>query len=276
MIGWERRRRDAAHQRLGPHPILDEIRDRDHQQLVAPGELRQLRHARHRAVIVHDFADDAGGVKPGDACEIDRRFRLPGADENSAVPRLERKRVPGPRKIRRARCGIDRGEDRRRAIGRGDAGAREALGLDRHGECRAEARGILRRHLREVELAQPVFRHRRADEAAPVPGHEVDRGRRDLLCRNREVALVLAILVVDDDDHLAIANGVDSLLDRRKNRLGLLPGAFGRGHLDLPSGPKAFIAVRRSPASGRSPRARTTYFPRISHSMLTAVPSLHD
>ena len=28
-----------------------------------------------------------------------------------------------------------------------------------------------------------------------------------------EIALVLAILVVDDDDHLAVANGVDRLVD---------------------------------------------------------------
>ena len=47
---------------------------------------------------------------------------------------------------------------------------------------------------------------RDADEAAPVRGHEVDGLGRDELRRHREVALVLAVLVVDEDDHLAGAD----------------------------------------------------------------------
>jgi hypothetical protein len=41
--------------------VLDQIRDRDHQQAVLARELRQFRHARHRAVVVHDFADHPAG-----------------------------------------------------------------------------------------------------------------------------------------------------------------------------------------------------------------------
>ena len=84
VSGRQRRGRDAAHQRLGAHPVLDQIRDRDHQQLVPLRELRQLRHAGHRAVLVHDFADDAGRIEAGDAREIDGRFGLAGAHEHAA------------------------------------------------------------------------------------------------------------------------------------------------------------------------------------------------
>ena len=76
MLGRKLGRRDALDQPLGPHAVLDQVRDRDHQQSVLLGELRQLRHPRHGAVLVHDFADDARRVEPGDAREIDGRLRL--------------------------------------------------------------------------------------------------------------------------------------------------------------------------------------------------------
>ena len=71
-------------------------------------------------------------------------------------------------------------------------------------------------HLRQIELGEPLFRHRHADQAAAVLGHEVDRLRRDLLRRDGQIAFVLAIFVVDDDDHLAVADGLDRVLDRRE------------------------------------------------------------
>ena len=50
----------------------------------------------------------------------------------------------------------------------------------------------------------------------PYFGHEVDLlGRREL-GRHREVALVLAVLVVTDDDHLALAQVVEGGLDGRE------------------------------------------------------------
>ena len=58
-----------------------------------------------------------------------------------------------------------------------------------------------------------------ADQAAAVLGHEVDGlGRREL-GRHHEVALVLAVLVVADDDHAAAADLLDRLLDRREGRV---------------------------------------------------------
>ena len=69
--------------------------------------------------------------------------------------------------------------------------------------------------------ARSSVRHRQI-EPTGVRRHEIDRiGRRELR-RDRQVALVLAILVVDDDDHPALADVLDRLLDRRERR--------GHGH----------------------------------------------
>ena len=72
-----------------------------------------------------------------------------------------------------------------------------------HAERGVEARAVLRHHQRNLELVEPLRRHRQANQPAAVARHEVDRLGRDLLRGDRQIAFVLAILIVDDDDHLA-------------------------------------------------------------------------
>src|SRR5262249_27399015 len=66
--------------------------------------------------------------------------------------------------------------------------------------------------------------HREADQAARVRRHEVDVLGRDELGREHEVALVLAILVVDQDHHLAGADLVEGAGD-----------TFDRAHVCAPN-----------------------------------------
>ena len=75
---------------------------------------------------------------------------------------------------------------------------------------------------------------RQADQAAPVAGHEVDRLGRDGGGRHRQVAFVLAVLVVDDDDHPPGADGLDGVVDRGERPLAA--GPLGDAHLGLGHG----------------------------------------
>ena|SRR6478672_9543250 len=61
-------------------------------------------------------------------------------------------------------------------------------------------------------MVRSILGQREADETAAVPRHEIDRLRRCHLRRDDEVALILAILVVDEDEHAAVACLVDNLL----------------------------------------------------------------
>ncbi len=81
---------NAPHVALVLHPVADQVRDRHQLQPVLLAEFRQLRDARHRAVVVHHFADHAGRIEPGDARKIDGSFRLPGAHQHAAVARAQR------------------------------------------------------------------------------------------------------------------------------------------------------------------------------------------
>ena len=60
------------------------------------------------------------------------------------------------------------------------------------------------------------LRQRQADQAAAFAHHEVDVFGPHLLGGHDEIAFVLAILVVDDDDHAAGADLFEDFGDRRE------------------------------------------------------------
>ena len=65
-----------------------------------------------------------------------------------------------------------------------------------------------------MQLLGALGRQREADQAAAVLGHEVDGVGRRHLRRDDEVALVLALLGIDQNEHAAVARILDHLLDR--------------------------------------------------------------
>ena len=73
-------------------------------------------------------------------------------------------------------------------------------------------------HLVEAELVDAFAGQREADQAATVRRHEIDCGGCRHLRRDDEVALVLAILVVDKDVHAPVARFLDDFLDGAEHR----------------------------------------------------------
>jgi hypothetical protein len=68
-----------------------------------------------------------------------------------------------------------------------------------------------------VKLVATLFCEWQTNQAASVPRHEIDDVRRDLLGSTDEIALILTIFVVNDDDHPAIAYVRNSLFDGRNS-----------------------------------------------------------
>jgi hypothetical protein len=130
------------------------------------------------------------------------------------------------------------------------------LGLDTDAKRGIERRRVLIDHQRNLELVEAFRGHRHADQAAAVTRHEVDGLGRDLLRRNRQIAFVLPILVVDDNHHATGADDVDGLLDRRKRAAA--PCTFGDTDFRALAGHVSSCST-----------ARATYLPIMSHSRLT-------
>ncbi len=203
--------RDAPDEPLGLEAVLDEVGDREDGEPVLLGEALEVGHPRHRAVVVHDLADDAGRVHARQAREVDGALGLAGAHEHAAAARPEGEDVARRHEVRGARVGADGDLDGLGAIGGADARGHAVPRLDADGEGGAEGRPAPARgrHHRQLQAGHLLLLEREADEAAAVRGHEVDGLRRDGLRGEAEVALVLAILVVDEDHHLARSDAVE-------------------------------------------------------------------
>src|SRR5579875_2108999 len=241
---------------LGPPPVGDEVGHRDHLQPMAGAVLGQVGYPRHRPVVVHDLTDHAGGDEARQPRQVNRRLRLSDALERSSGLGLQREHVSGLHQLPRAGLRVYRHLNGARAVRCGDAGADAGTRLDGDGERRLERRFVLGGHEVETELLAALGCQRKADQPPPLLGHEVDGLGRHELGGHRQIALVLAILVVADHHHLALADVLDRLLDRRE-------WALHRCHRAVPPG----IGT-----GSRGPISRSTYFASTSTSRLTVMP----
>jgi hypothetical protein len=121
---------------------------------------------------------------------------------------------PGLHDVVGPRVGGGRDLDGERAVVRRDAGGDAFGGLDGDGEVGAVARAVVLHHRPQAEPAGMRFGDRHADQAAAVLGEEVDLVGGDEFRREHEIALVLAILVVDQDHDPAGADLGDDLGNR--------------------------------------------------------------
>ena len=140
-------------------------------------------------------------------CAPDRPPPRCGPARRSTPPSLARNGKTWPGCTRSSGFGLrirDR-PNRRRAIVRADAGGHAVRGIDRDGEIGPIHLAVLRHHALQAELLGALVRDRRADQAAAVLGHEIDRLGRDLFRRHDQVALVFAIGIVGHDDDPAAA-----------------------------------------------------------------------
>ena len=171
-----------------------------------PGEFSQFRQPRHRAVVVHDFAEHADGAQPGELREVHRRLGVAGALQHAAGPRAQRKNVAGLHQILRHGGGRRHDLNGFGAVGGADAGGDAARGVHAHLKIGAKTLAVLMHHAVNAELLQPPGGRRHANQPASEPGHEIDGGGRDVLAGHDEVALVLAVFIIHDDDHFPPAD----------------------------------------------------------------------
>jgi len=135
--------------------------------------------------------------------------------------------VPGTGEVGGGGVGADRHSDGMRAISGGDACSHALAGFDRLSEGRSEARRVLPRHRKEAEVVSALLGDGEADEAAAVAGHEVDGFRCDEVGGQGKVALVLAVLVVNNYNHAPGANLVDCSRNVNERGLGRTRQAHG-------------------------------------------------
>src|SRR6516225_2039715 len=98
--------------------------------MVFAAEFDELWHARHRAVFIHDFADDAGRIETGDARQVHGGFGLSGTNEHAAITSTQGEHVPRASEIMRTGLRVNRRQDGYSAVGSADAGGHANLGVN--------------------------------------------------------------------------------------------------------------------------------------------------
>ena len=76
-------------------PMRDQALDRADPQPMFLPELHQFWEARHRPVVVQNFAENSGRLQTGHSRVIDRGFGVTGAPQDAAILRAQRKDVTG-------------------------------------------------------------------------------------------------------------------------------------------------------------------------------------
>ena len=159
------------------------------------------------------------GQKPSEARDIDRRLGMAGADQHAAVAGHQRKHMAGADNIAEILLRIYSHGYGVRAVVGGNAGRDAFPGLDGDGE-RGGVPGLVRPgHGVEMQRVRPLRRDGKADQAAAEARHEIDRVRGRHLSRDDEIAFVLAVLGVHEDEHPALP--------------GVLKDLFGGGKLPV-------------------------------------------
>ena len=93
----------------------------------------------------------------------------------------------------------------------GDSGGDALGGLDGDGEVGAVAVFGVGDHQRQIQLTAALPGQGETDQAPAVGSHEIDVLRAHHGSGHDEIAFVLAILIVHDDDHSALSQIVDDL-----------------------------------------------------------------
>ena len=179
---------------------------------MALGEREQELSARGIAVVVQNLTRDCHRWKAGQHRQVDGRFGVTTALEGPTRGGAQREHVAGATELGGHSVAIDDAPDRECTVGRADpAPCVDVVDRDREGGI---ATRVLRRdHRRKL---QPVDHSRcrgHADETARPAQHEVECVGGYPARRHLEVALVLAVLVVDDEDHLATSDSFQCLID---------------------------------------------------------------
>ena len=194
-------------------PVTDQIRDCAHADAPFAREFLEVGATRHAAVCFQYLDDDCRRLQTGQSGEITSGLRMAGSRQHAAGLRHDRENMSRLAQVLGTSVGGNSRFDRARPIVRGDAGCYALSRFDRYGEVCRMALVRLGDHQRQSQLRTTLTRQREANESSAVRGHIVDVLRPHELGSHDQVTLVLAILVVDHDDHSAGANVGNNVFD---------------------------------------------------------------
>ena len=226
VVGGELGHGLLAHVVVMHAAVVLELLDAHEDDAELLGQGGQLGGAHHRAVLAHDLAAQAALLHAGVAQQVDGGLSVAIALKHAAGTGNERKHVAGPAEILGTGALLHNLAGRVATLGGTDARGGVHM-VDGHGEGGLMVVGVVGHHGVKLQACGDLSAHRHADEALGLARHEVDVGLRGILRGANEVALVLAVGVVNHHDAVAHLKLGDCL--------------FNGVHLDVCHGPCPFL-----------------------------------
>ena len=214
--------------------------------VVLLGELFQLRATGHAAIVVHDLADHRRLAKAGHTGQVTGGFGVAGTRQHATGLGHQREDVARTDDVLGHGIGSRGSLHSACTVSGGNAGADANRRLDGHGELGTKTRAVALHHQRQLQALAALQAHRHADQATAVARHEVDVLSLTGLGGHDQIAFVLAVFVIHQDDHLAGANIFDQFFDAVEFH----PALRGQVNQDLRKPFSARKAMLMPPAVG--------------------------
>ena len=206
----------TLHERFLLQAIGDEVADADNLESMFASHLLELWHACHRAVLVQDFYQGSSRLQAREAGKIDGSFRVSSAAKNAFVLCVEGIDVARATEVSRLAIGVGKCTDGSSAVVCADTRRAAFQEVHCHGERRAKHACIVFHLMVQFEFSSTAHRDGCTKHASAVAQHEVDLFGSNHLGSRDEVALVLAVLIIHDDDKLPLSEVVERRLDGAK------------------------------------------------------------
>ena len=165
------------------------------------GDFDQPGKTCHGAVLVQHLAQDPRRVETGKPHHVDRGLGVAVPFQHAAIPCLQREEVPRPFEVLRRRILLHEQTGAFCPVMGGYAGRHAVYGIHGYREGRVRCRRFPIDHDGDVQLCKPLFRGGQTDQPPSVHRHEVDDFGCNLLGGYHEIAFVLTVFVIDDDQH---------------------------------------------------------------------------
>ena len=169
-------------------------------------ERLQFRATSHRSVIIHNLTNHCRRLKTRETRKITPRFRMTSSHQYTAGPCLNWEDMTRLHQVSRFRVCCNRCLNGPCAIGGTDTRGYTLCCLNTHGKSCFVSLSILDHHRWEPELSTTCFSQGQTNQATRVPCHEVDMFWRAMRTSKHKIALVFAILVIHQDNHLSSTN----------------------------------------------------------------------
>ena len=216
VLGRHMRGCHTLHEFFVTQAVVNQIADGNNLEVELLGHFLELRHAGHSPILVHDFNEGGGRAESSELCEVDSGLGMASTTEHAFFLCIQGRNMPRTAKVTRLGIRVRKRKNGRSTVMGRNAGRAPLDLIDHDGKGGTQNRGVFRRLAREVEFVAALDGERAAKHAPTLVEHEIHLLRCNLLGGDNEIAFVLAVLIIDHDQKIAVLKIFYGLFNRIK------------------------------------------------------------